>query len=63
MYIWVDFIYNGVRRDDDKLSCLVIFSVNNRGIRHFYAIEDCGRECTKSWREVLLAAVFEAARS
>ncbi len=33
---------------------LVIIGVNDRGEKHFLAIEDGVRESTQSWREVLL---------
>ena len=37
-----------------KLCALVIIGVNERGEKHFLAIEDGIRESTQSWREVLL---------
>jgi hypothetical protein len=37
---------------------LVIIGVNERGEKHFLAIEDGVRESTQSWREVLLARMF-----
>ena len=37
-----------------KLCALVIIGVNERGEKHFLAIEDGMRESTQSWREVLL---------
>jgi hypothetical protein len=36
-----------------KLCVLVIIGVNERGEKHFLAIEDGVRESTQSWREVL----------
>lgn len=54
VYIWADGIYSGLRAEDTKLCCLVIIGVNERGQKHFLAIEDGIRESTQSWREVLL---------
>lgn len=54
VYIWADGIYSGLRGEDDKLCALVIIGVNERGEKHFLAIEDGVRESTQSWREVLL---------
>ncbi len=54
VYIWADGIYSGLRSEDTKLCALVIIGVNERGEKHFLAIEDGVRESTQSWREVLL---------
>ncbi len=54
VYIWADGIYSGLRSEDTKLCALVIIGVNERGQKHFLAIEDGMRESTQSWREVLL---------
>jgi len=54
VYIWADGIYSGLRSEDTKLCALVIIGVNERGEKHFLAIEDGIRESTQSWREVLL---------
>jgi len=54
VYIWADGIYSGLRAVDAKLCALVIIGVNERGEKHFLAIEDGIRESTQSWREVLL---------
>lgn len=54
VYIWADGIYSGLRSEDTKLCTLVIIGVNERGKKHFLAIEDGVRESTQSWREVLL---------
>jgi len=54
VYIWADGIYSGLRSEDTKLCTLVIIGVNERGEKHFLAIEDGVRESTQSWREVLL---------
>lgn len=53
-YIWGDGVYSGLRGDDDKLCALVIIGVNEKGEKHFLAIEDGVRESTQSWRELLL---------
>ncbi len=53
-YIWADGIYSGLRVEQVKLCALVIIGVNERGEKHFLAIEDGVRESTQSWREVLL---------
>ncbi len=52
--IWADGVYSGLRSEQDKLCALVIIGVNERGEKHFLAIEDGVRESTQSWREVLL---------
>lgn len=54
VYIWANGIYSGLRADDVKLCALVIIGGNERGQKHFLAIEDGVRESTQSWREVLL---------
>ena len=54
MYVWADGIYSGLRAEQAKLCALVIMGVNERGEKHFLAIEDGVRESTQSWREVLL---------
>jgi transposase-like protein len=54
VYIWADGIYSGLRGEQIKLCALVIIGVNERGEKHFLAIEDGVRESTQSWREVLL---------
>lgn len=54
VYLWADGIYSGLRAEDAKLCALVIIGVNERGEKHFLAIEDGVRESTQSWREVLL---------
>jgi transposase-like protein len=54
VYIWADGIYSGLRAERQRLCALVIVGVNERGEKHFLAIEDGIRESTQSWREVLL---------
>jgi len=54
VYLWADGIYSGLRAEGQKLCALVIIGVNERGEKHFLAIEDGVRESTQSWREVLL---------
>jgi len=54
VYVWVDGIYSGLRTEHAKLCALVVVGVNDRGEKHFLAIEDGVRESTQSWREVLL---------
>ncbi len=54
VYVWVDGIYSGLRAEQAKLCALVVVGVNERGEKHFLAIEDGVRESTQSWREVLL---------
>jgi Transposase, Mutator family len=54
VYLWVDGIYSGVRAEDERLCALVVMGVNERGQKHFLAIEDGVRESTQSWCEVLL---------
>lgn len=54
VYVWVDGIHSGLRAEDTKLCALTVIGVNERGEKHFLAIEDGSRESTQSWREVLL---------
>ncbi len=54
VYIWADGIYSGLRAERQRLCALVVVGVNERGDKHFLAIEDGIRESTQSWREVLL---------
>ncbi len=54
VYWWADGIYSGLRAEDQTLCALVIIGVNDRGEKHFLAIEDGVRESAQSWREVLL---------
>jgi transposase-like protein len=54
VYIWADGIYSGLRAQNEKLCALVVIGVNERGEKHFLAIEDGVRESTQSWREILL---------
>lgn len=54
VYVWADGIYSRLRGDMDKLCVLVVIGVNDRGEKHFLAIEDGVRESKQSWREVLL---------
>lgn len=54
VYLWVDGVYSGLRAEQTKLCSLVVIGVNERGEKHFLAIEDGVRESTQSWREVLL---------
>ena len=57
-YIWADGVYSGLRAEQTKLSALVIIGVNERGEKHFLAIEEGVRESTQSWRELLLNLKF-----
>ena len=54
VYIWADGLYGGLRSEGQKLCVLVVIGVNERGEKHFLALEDGVRESTQSWREVLL---------
>jgi putative transposase len=54
VYVWADGVYSGLRAERTKLCSLVVVGVNERGEKHFLAIEDGVRESTQSWREVLL---------
>ena len=54
VYEWADGVYSGLRAEQAKLCALVVIGVNERGEKHFLAIEDGVRESTQSWREVLL---------
>ena len=50
VYVWADGFYSGLRAEQAKLCALVIIGVNERGEKHFLAIEDVVRESTHSWR-------------
>ena len=52
--MWADGVYSGLRAEQTKLCALAVIGVNERGEKHFLAIEDGVRESTQSWREVLL---------
>lgn len=52
--MWADGVYSGLRAEQTKLDALVVIGANERGEKHFLAIEDGVRESTQSWREVLL---------
>ncbi len=54
VYVWADGVYSGLRAEQTRLCALVVIGVNERGEKHFLAIEDGVRESTQSWREVLL---------
>jgi len=54
VYVWADGIYSSLRVEKQRLCALVVIGVNERGEKHFLAIEDGVRESTQSWREVLL---------
>jgi len=54
VYVWADGVYSGLRMEQAKLCALVVIGVNERGEKHFLAIEDGMRESSQSWREVLL---------
>jgi hypothetical protein len=54
VYLWVDGVYSGIRAEDQKLCALIVIGVNERGKKHFLAIEDGVRESKQSWREVLI---------
>ena len=54
VYLWADGIYSGLRAEDERLCALVVIGVDERGEKHFLAIEDGVRESKQSWRELLL---------
>ncbi|MBN2732490.1 MAG: IS256 family transposase [Balneolaceae bacterium] len=54
VYLWADGIDRGLRAEGQKLCALVVIGVNERGEKHFLAIEEGVRESTQSWRELLL---------
>jgi transposase-like protein len=54
VYCWADGIYSGLRAERQRLCMLVVIGLNDRGEKHFLAIEDGVRESTQSWREMLL---------
>jgi transposase-like protein len=63
VYLWADGVYSGLRAEDTKLCALVIIGVNERGEKHFLAIEDGIRESRQSWREILLKLKFRGMNS
>jgi len=63
VYIWVDGIHSGLRAEQQRLCALVVVGVNERGEKHFLAIEDGVRESTQSWREVLLGLKSRGVRA
>ena len=50
VYLWADGIYSGIRASTERLCALVIVGVNDRGEKHFLAIEDGMRESIQSWK-------------
>jgi putative transposase len=40
VYVWADGVYSGLRVERTKLCALVVIGVNERGEKHFLAIED-----------------------
>ena len=54
VYLWADGIYSGIRASSERLCALVIVGVNDRGEKHFLAIEDGMRESIQSWKDILL---------
>jgi len=54
VYVWANGVYSGLRAEQAKLCALVVIGVNERGEKHFLAIEDGVRESTQSRREALL---------
>jgi putative transposase len=54
VYVWVAGVYSGPGAEQTKLCTLVVIGVNERGEKHFLAIEDGVCESIQSWREVLL---------
>ncbi|MCU7881354.1 MAG: transposase [Candidatus Thiodiazotropha sp. (ex Lucinoma aequizonata)] len=54
VYVWADGVYCSLRTEQTKLCALVVIGVNERGEKHFLAIEDGVRESTQSCREACL---------
>ncbi len=48
VYVWADGVYSGQRAEQTKLCALVVIGVNERGEKHFLAIEDGVRESTRT---------------
>ncbi|EQD72446.1 transposase, mutator type, partial [mine drainage metagenome] len=40
VYLWADGIYSGLRAEGQRLCVLVVIGVNERGEKHFLALED-----------------------
>ena len=49
VYVWADGIYSNIRAEDSKMCALVLIGVNQRGEKHFLAIENGVRESKQSW--------------
>jgi putative transposase len=49
VYLWADGIYSSLRGEDERLCLLVVVGVNERGQKHFLALEDGIRESAESW--------------
>lgn len=48
VYLWADWVYSGLRAEQTKLCSLVVIGVNERGEKHFLAIEEGVRESRKA---------------
>ena len=46
VYVWALVVYSDLRAEQTKLCALVVIGVNERGEKHFLAIEDGVREST-----------------
>ena len=60
MYVWADGIHSDLRAEEQRVCLLVVIGVNERGEKHFLAIEDGVRESTESWRGALRMAESRA---
>ena len=45
--MWADGVYSGQRAEQTKLCALVVIGMNERGEKHFLAIEDGVQESTQ----------------
>ena len=54
VYVYVDGIYQSLRKETDKLCVLVMIGVDESGKKHLIAMEAGYRESTQSWRELLI---------
>jgi putative transposase len=53
VYVWVDGVHFGVRREEDRLCTLAMIGVRPDGTKELLAVEDGYRESTDSWATVL----------
>jgi putative transposase len=53
VYVWADGVHFNIRREEDRLCCLVLVGVRADGRKELVAVGDGYRESEESWAEVL----------